>query len=67
MIKMFWHTINWKAVHKDMAGIVPKGNDDFYLFGKHIKVNDAFVVIKGINGICIPYELLDWKIIPLYL
>ena len=62
-----FHMVNWDIVHKLGGGITPKDAHSIYMYNDLVKVNDAFVTVKGVKGLQLPIHMYDMKLIPLYL
>ena len=62
-----FHMVSWDLVHKFGGEITPKDAYSIYMYHNLVKVNDAFVVVKGMKGLQLPIYMYDMKLIPLYL
>ena len=61
------HMVNWEKVHELSGEINPKDAHSVYMYHDLVKVNDAFVAVRGIKGLELPIYMYDMKLIPLYL
>ena len=66
MVKME-HMTNWKKVHELNGAIAPKDEHSIYMYHNLVTVSDAFVVVKGYEGLQLPIHMYPVKVIPLYL